>query len=143
MNFNVFKTSIDLNDIFQKNEGESDSQLEYARVLGSLIYIINYKRPYIACVIRKLSWFTNNLNQTHWMVLKRVLGYLKHKQHYDLHYNKHHVVIEGYSDTKWITRSNEVKSTSGMCLHLVEDQTLKSSKQTCIGAPKWNMNLLF
>ena len=41
LNFNNVKTPIDLSFTFQKNEGESDSQLEYARVLGSLMYIMN------------------------------------------------------------------------------------------------------
>ena len=40
LNFNVVKTPIDLSCTFQKNEGQSDSQLEYARVLRSLMYII-------------------------------------------------------------------------------------------------------
>ena len=36
----------------------------------------------------KLSRYTSNPNQTHWMAMKRVLGYLKWTQHYALHYNK-------------------------------------------------------
>ena len=65
LNFNVVKTPIYLSCTFKKNEGQSDSPLEYARVLGSLMYIINCRRPDIACVISKLSWYTSNLNQTH------------------------------------------------------------------------------
>ena len=49
--------------------------------------------------------------------MKRVLGYLKYRQHYPLHDNKYPVVIEGYSDANWITGSNDVKSTSGLCIH--------------------------
>ena len=65
LNFNVVKTPIDLSFTFQKNVGESDSQLEYARVLGSLMYIMNCTRPDIAYAISKLSRFTSNPNQTH------------------------------------------------------------------------------
>ena len=133
LNFNVVKTPIDLSFTFQKNVGESDSQLEYARVLGSLMYIMNCTRPNIACAISKLSRFTSNSNQTHWMAMKRVLGYLKHTQHYALHYNKYPAVIEGYSDANWITVSNEVKSTSGYVFTLGGGAvSWKSSKQTCI-----------
>ena len=70
-------------------------------------------RSDITCAISKLSRYTSNLNQTHWMAMKCVLGYLKWTQHYSLHYNKYPAVIEGYSDANWITGSNEVKSTSG------------------------------
>ena len=80
-----------------------DSQLEYARVFGCLMYIMNFKRPYITFAISKLSRFTTNPNQTHWMAMKCVLGSLIYTQHYALHYNKYPFVIEGYSDTNWIT----------------------------------------
>ena len=133
LNFNVVKTPIDLSCTFKKNEGQSDSQLEYARVLGSLMYIMNCTRPDIACAISKLSRYTSNPNQTHWMAMKRVLGYLKWTQHYALHYNKYPAVIEGYSDANWITGSNDVKSTSGYVFILGGGAvSWKSSKQTCI-----------
>ena len=133
LNFNVVKTPIDLSCTFKKNEGQSDSQLEYARVLRSLMYIMNCTRPDIACAISKLSRYTSNPNQTHWMAMKRVLGYLKWTQHYALHYNKYPAVIEGYSDANWITGSNDVKSTSGYVFILGGGAvSWKSSKQTCI-----------
>ena len=98
MNFNVVKTPIDLSCTFKNNEGQSDSQLEYVIVLGSLMYIMNYTLPDISCAISKLSWFTSNPNQTHWITMKCVLGYLKYTQHYALHYNKYPARIEGYSN---------------------------------------------
>ena len=55
LNVNVAKTPIDVSFALQKNEGESDSQLDYARVLGSLMYIMNCTRPDIACAISKMS----------------------------------------------------------------------------------------
>ena len=60
-----------------------------------------------------MSRFTSTLNQTHWMEMKSLLGYLKYTQHYALHYKQYSSVIEGYSDTNCITGSIEVKSTSG------------------------------
>ena len=53
LDFNIAKTPLDVSFALQKNEGESDSQLEYARVLGSLMYIMNCMRPDIACAISK------------------------------------------------------------------------------------------
>ena len=111
--FGIAKTPLDVNFALRKNEGESDSQLEYARVLGCLMYIMNCTRPEIAYAISKLSQYMSNPNKTHRMTMKRVLGYLKYTQNYALHCNKNPAVLEGYSDANWITGSNEVKSTSG------------------------------
>ncbi|XP_070032175.1 uncharacterized mitochondrial protein AtMg00810-like [Nicotiana tomentosiformis] len=58
----IAETPIDVSYVLQKNEGESESQLDYARVLGSLMYIMNCTRPDIACAISKPSQFTSNPN---------------------------------------------------------------------------------
>ena len=85
-----------------------------------------------------MCYYKNDLahkksNQTHWMVMKPVLGYLKHTQHYALNYNKYPPMIEGYSYANWITMSNEVKSTSGYVFTLGGgDVPWKFSKQSCI-----------
>ena len=113
LNFKKAKTSIDVNLNLAKNKGESQSQLDYARVLGSLMYVMNCTRPDIACAISKLSRYTSNPNQNHWLAMKRVLGYLEDTQNYALHYNKYPAVLEGYSDANWITGSTKIKSTSG------------------------------
>ncbi|XP_070022268.1 secreted RxLR effector protein 161-like [Nicotiana sylvestris] len=133
LEFRSARTPIDLNHHLVKNKGESTSQLEYASVLGSLIYIMNSTRPDIACAISKLSRFTSNPNKHHWVAMKRVLGYLEYTQDYALHYNKYPAVIEGYSDANWITDSTETKSTSGYVLTVGGGAvSWKSSKQTCI-----------
>ncbi|PHU21708.1 hypothetical protein BC332_06815 [Capsicum chinense] len=131
--FGISKTPLDVNFALRKNEGESDSQLEYARVLECLIYIMNCTRPDIACVISKLSRYTSNPIKTHLMEMKIVLGYLKYTQNCALHYNKYPAVLERYIDAKWITGSNEVKSTSGYVFTIGGGVvSWKSSKQTCI-----------
>ncbi|XP_075100884.1 secreted RxLR effector protein 161-like [Nicotiana tabacum] len=131
--FKEAKTPIYLNHTLVKDKGQSKSQLEYAKMLGSLMYIINCTRPDITCALSKLSRYTSNPNQTHWIAMKGVLGYLKYTQDYALHYNIYPAVIEGYSDANWITGSTETKSTSGY-VFIIGGGALswKSSKQTCI-----------
>ncbi|KAF3670093.1 putative phosphoserine aminotransferase, chloroplastic-like [Capsicum annuum] len=51
MEFGIAKTPLVVSFALRKNEGESDSQLEYARVLGCLMYIMNCTRPDMACAI--------------------------------------------------------------------------------------------
>ncbi|XP_073290593.1 uncharacterized protein [Primulina huaijiensis] len=52
------KTPLDVNVHLAKNRGEPVSQLEYTRIIGSLMYITNCTRPDIACAVNKLSRFT-------------------------------------------------------------------------------------
>ncbi|XP_070025739.1 secreted RxLR effector protein 161-like [Nicotiana sylvestris] len=87
----------------------------------------------IACAISKLSRYTSNLVQSHWMAMKRVLGYLEHIQGFALYYSKYPSVIEGYYDANWITGSTDSKSTSGYIFTIGGGMvSRKSSKQTCI-----------
>ena len=65
LNFKREKTPIDVNLHLAKNKGESQSQLDYASVLGNLTYVMNFTRPDIACAISKLSRYTINPNQNH------------------------------------------------------------------------------
>ena len=100
-------------------------------------------RPDIACAISKLSRYTSNPNQSHWLAMKKVLGYLDDTQNYALHYNKYLAILEGYSDANWITGSTETKSTSVYVFTIGGGAiSWKSSKQTCIAHSEWLRNFL-
>jgi hypothetical protein len=127
------KTPVDVNLHLARNNGESISQLEYSRIIGSLMYIMNCTRPDIAYSISKLSRFTSNPGRDHWKAILRVLGYLKYTQNYGLHYSKYPAVIEGHCDANWISDTKDSKSTSGYVFTLGGAAvSWKSSKQTCI-----------
>ncbi|KAL6327095.1 hypothetical protein AAG906_014339 [Vitis piasezkii] len=97
--------------------GDSVSQLEYSKVIGSLMYITNCTRPDIG----------------YSFALVRVLIYLKHTIEYGLHYTRYPSVIERFSDANWISDSLESKSTSGYIFTLGGTTiSWKSSKQTYI-----------
>ena len=66
------RTPIDVNLHLTKNKGQGISQLEYSRIIGSLMYIMNCTRPDIAYSINKLSRYTSNPGEDHWMALVRV-----------------------------------------------------------------------
>ncbi|KAL0346535.1 UNVERIFIED_CONTAM: Retrovirus-related Pol polyprotein from transposon TNT 1-94 [Sesamum calycinum] len=55
------KTPVDLNLHLAKNKDEPECQIEYSRIIGSLMYIMNYARPDIAYAVNKLSRFTTIL----------------------------------------------------------------------------------
>ncbi|XP_073152815.1 secreted RxLR effector protein 161-like [Henckelia pumila] len=127
------KTSLDMSVHLSKNHGKPVSQLEYSRIIGSLIYNMNCTRPGIACAVKKLSHFTSNPNEVHWKDLTRVLRYLRHTLEYELYYTRYVAVLEGYSDANWISKTKESKSTSGYVFSIgVGTFSWRSSKQTCI-----------
>lgn len=114
-----------------KNTGESISQLEYSRIIGSLMYVMNCTRPDIAYSVNRLSRYTSNPGKSHWEAILRVLGYLQYTSKYALHYGRYPAVLEGYSDANWISDSNQSKSTSGYIFTLGGAAvSWKSTKQT-------------
>ena len=46
--FSVVRIPIDTSQHFSKNKGENVSQVEYSRVIGSLIYLMSCTRPDVA-----------------------------------------------------------------------------------------------
>ena len=75
---NNVRTPVDINLHLSKNIGQSISQLEYSRIIGSLIYVMNCTRPDIAHSISKLSRYTSNSRVDHWKAIIRVLRYLRY-----------------------------------------------------------------
>ena len=54
------KTLIDPHSNLIPNDGDPINQEEYAKIIGSLMYAVNYTRPDIACAVGLLSRFTSN-----------------------------------------------------------------------------------
>ncbi|XP_075504397.1 secreted RxLR effector protein 161-like [Primulina tabacum] len=129
----LIKTPVDPSLHHSKNKGEPISQLEYSKIIGSLMYLMNCTRPDIAYAVNKLSRFTNNPGNDHWKALIRVLKYLRYTLNYVLQYTRFPAVLEGYSDANWISDTNDSKSTSGYVFTIGGGAiSWKSSKQTCI-----------
>ena len=59
------RTLVDVNLHLTKNKGKGISQLEYSRIIGSLMCIMNCTRLNIAYSISKLSRYTSNLEEDH------------------------------------------------------------------------------
>src|SRR5690606_1560641 len=71
-----------------KNSGEAVSQNEYARVIGSLMYLTNCTRPDLAHATNVLSRYTSNPGHKHWKAITRVLNYLRHTKDLGIQYGK-------------------------------------------------------
>ena len=129
----IARTPIDISQHLSKNRGDPVSQLEYSRIIGSLMYLMSCTRPDIAYTVSRLSRYTSNPGNDHWKSIVRVLRYLRYTRDYGLHYTRDPAVIEGYSDANWISDIKDSRSTSGFIFTLAGVAiSWKSSKQTVI-----------
>ena len=77
------------------------------------MYLASATRPDISFAVSKLSRFVSKPGDDHWHALERVMRYLKGTASYGIHYTGYPRVLEGYSDSNWISDADEIKATSG------------------------------
>ena len=97
------------------------------------MYLDSTTCPDISFAVSKLSRFTSNLGNDHWCGIDRVMRYLKGTMSYGIHYLGYPGVLEGYSDSNWITDADELKATSGYIFTLGGSAvSWRSCKQTIL-----------
>ena len=77
------------------------------------MYLASAMRPDISFAVSKLIRFVSKPGDNHWRALERVMRYLKGTASYGIHYTGYPRVLEGYSDSNWISDADEIKATSG------------------------------
>ena len=105
--------SYDYNKKFRPNTKRPVKQLEYSKIIDSLMYVMSCTRPDIAFSVGLLSRFSSNPEKPHWNVVQRLMRYLKRTLNLSLLYTGYPVVIEGFSDTSCCLELNECSSTRG------------------------------
>jgi hypothetical protein len=129
-------TPYDPSMLVRKNQGDpkdAKDQLRYSQIIGSLMYLASATRPDISFAVSKLSRFVSNPGDVHWQALERVLRYLSGTASYGVHYSGYPRVLEGYSDSNWISDADETKATSGYVFTLGGGAvSWKSCKQTIL-----------
>ena len=80
--FGIARTPVDVTVHFSKNKIDSVSQVEYFRVIDSLIYLMSCTRLDIAYAVNKLSKYTSNPGAKHCQGIMRVLKYLRFTRDY-------------------------------------------------------------
>src|SRR5215216_6967403 len=97
------------------------------------MYLASATRPDISFVVSKLSRFVSKLGDDHWHALERLMRYLKGSASYGIHYTRYPRVLEGYSDSNWISDADKIKATSGYVFTLAGGAvSWKSCKQTIL-----------
>ncbi|XP_070050486.1 secreted RxLR effector protein 161-like [Nicotiana tomentosiformis] len=136
--FNCFdvvpvRTPYDPSIQLKRNKKSSNSQTEYAKIIGNVMFLMNYTRPDIAYAVSRLSRYTHNPSSEYWNAFHCLLRYLRGTMDWCLHFNKFPAVLEGFCDANWVTDNDEDSSTSGYVFTLGAGAiSWKSSKQTCI-----------
>nr|AAL31045.1 putative polyprotein [Oryza sativa Japonica Group] len=126
-------TPYDPNVLLRKSRRIARDQLRYSQIIGSLMYLASATRPDISFAVSKLSRFVSNPGDDHWQALERVMRYLKGTMSYGIHYTGYLKVLEGYSDSNWISDADEIKATSGYVFTLGGGVvSWKSCKQTIL-----------
>lgn len=101
-----------------QREENSDCNLEYRNLVGSLMYLAVCTRPDIAYVISYLSQFNNCFSELHWKAAKRVLRYLRGTINYCLVFEKGDTKIIGYTDADWAANEVDRRSYTGYVFSL-------------------------
>src|SRR6266498_5010809 len=97
------------------------------------MYLASAIRPDISFAMRKISRFMSNPGIDHWHALERVMRYLRGTMSYEIHYSRHPAVLEGYSDSNWISDVDELYATSGYVFTLGGGAvSWRSCKQTIL-----------
>ncbi|GAA0168207.1 transmembrane signal receptor [Lithospermum erythrorhizon] len=127
------RTPYDSSTNSTKDVGESVSQIEYVKIIGSVMFLMNCARPDNAYVVSRLSLYTHNPSSSHWTTLHCLLKYLKGTSNVCLHFRKFSAVLEEYCDANWVSSNDEISSTSGYVFTLGSGAILwESTKHTCI-----------
>ena len=93
------------------------------------MHLMNFLRLDIGYALCRLSRYTHNPNQDHQIALTKIVKYQRGTMNYGILYSGFPTILEGYNDAKWMSNSNENKSTSGYMFTLGGGaMTWKSSK---------------
>jgi hypothetical protein len=77
------------------------------------MYLAGATRSDISFAVSKLSRFMSNTRTDHWHALEWVMCYLQGTMSYGIHYSGQHAILEGYSDSNWISDVDKLYATGG------------------------------
>lgn len=102
--------------ILSDNEDEAIINVPYRELIGCLLYLSMCTRPDITYAITIMSKYCEKPTQLHWMMLKRILRYLKATKNFQLLYTRDDTMrLTAYSDADWASLRDR-KSTSGVAI---------------------------
>ncbi|KAL0292798.1 UNVERIFIED_CONTAM: Secreted RxLR effector protein [Sesamum radiatum] len=89
------------------------SNIPYVSAVGSIQYIVQCTRPDVAYALSAMSRYQACIREAHWDAVKSILKYLKRTKDMFLIYSNGELILEGYSDTSFLSDDVDAKSQSG------------------------------
>ena len=90
----------------------------YISMIGSLLYV-TASQPDVMQVVGQVVRFQEAPKESHIIVVKRILRYLKRREEYGLWYpNDKNLIIQAFTDADWAGSIDDRKSTSGAEFYL-------------------------
>lgn len=90
----------------------------YRSTVGSLQYL-SLTRPDIAYAVNQVCQFMQRLSTGHWLVVKRILRYLKGTINFGLHLRpSSSVALHGFSNVDWAGNPDDRCSVSGFIVYM-------------------------
>lgn len=80
-----------------KNKSVFVCQMEYAKIIGNVMFLMSYARPDIVYAVNRLTKYTHNSIDNTWIAFEHLLKYLKGAIDRSFHYGKFPTVLEEYS----------------------------------------------
>ena len=87
-------------------------------MIGSLLYVTS-SRPDVMQAVGQVARFQEAPKESHIIVIKIILRYLKGTEEYGLWYPKgNNLIIQAFTDADWVGSVDDNKSTSGAAFYL-------------------------
>ena len=100
------------------NSSKDVDQRLYRSMIGSLLYVTT-SRPDVMQAFGQVSRFRATPKESHIIVVKKILQYLKGTEEYGLWYPKgNNLIIQAFTDADWAGSVDDRKSTSGATFYL-------------------------
>jgi len=110
------------------------SKISYASAIGSIMYAMLCTRPDVACALSMTSRYQSDPGESHWIVVKTILKYLRRtKDKFLVYGGSEELVVSGSTDASFQTDKDVFRSKSRFvfCLNGGE-VSWKSSKQSTV-----------
>ncbi|OAO97959.1 hypothetical protein AXX17_AT4G08610 [Arabidopsis thaliana] len=102
--------------------------------MGSIMYAMLCTRPDVACALSMTSRYQSDPGESHWIVVKNILKYLRRtKDKFLVYGGSEELVVSGYTDASFQTDKDDFRSQSGFVFCLNGGAlSWKSSKQSTV-----------
>ena len=109
--FNCFdvtpvKTPYDYSIHLKKNKVSSIFQIQFAKITGSVMFLMNCTRPDIAYAFSWFSSYIHSLSKAHCDALFQLLKYLRGIVGWCLHFSMFLIMLEGSCDANWVSNND-------------------------------------